>query len=85
MKVQKEHKKSNLMHWTKKELVEHIVCLEHNYNVLYETFNNQYNNCLKLLDDMKLINDTYYDAKKIFKRCLNLQESEGENEKTLSN
>ena len=70
MRTQKEHKKSALMHWTKEELAEHIMCLEHNYNVLYETFDNQYHNCLKLLDDMKLVNDTYRHAKNLIKRTV---------------
>lgn len=77
MKVQKEHRKSALMHWTKEELAEHIMCLEHNYNVLYETFDNQYHNCLKLLDDMKLVNDTYSKATRTIKRSIYRQESEG--------
>lgn len=74
MRIQKEHRKSALMRWTKEELVEHIMCLEHNYNALYETFDNQYNNCLKLLDDMKLVNDTYRHAKRLIK--LTVKESE---------
>ena len=57
-------------------MAEHIVCLEHNYNALYESFDNQYRNCLKILDDMKLINDTYSEAKKVFKQMLNHKESE---------
>lgn len=68
MKAQKEHRKATLMKWTKEELVEHIMCLEHNINAVSESFDNQYNNCLKLLDDMKLVNKTYYEAKTIVKR-----------------
>ena len=68
MRVQKEHRITALMRWSKKELAEHIVCLEHNYNALNESFDNQYHNCLKILDDMKLINDTYSNAKKLFKQ-----------------
>jgi hypothetical protein len=64
------------MKWTKEELAEHIVCLEHNYNVLYESFDNQYRNCLKILDDMKLINDTYSNAKNVFKQYNIRKESE---------
>ena len=76
MRPQKEHRKTALMKWTKEELAEHIVCLEHNYNALYESFDNQYHNCLKLLDDMKLVNDTYSNAKKIWKQSLIGKESE---------
>lgn len=67
MKTQKEHTKTTLMKWTKEELVDHIMCLEHNINVISESFDNQYNNCLKLLDDMKLVNKTYNEAKTIVK------------------
>ena len=70
MKTQKEHKKSTLMKWSKEELVEYILCLEHNINAVNESFDNQYNNCLKLLDDMKLINKTYTEAKSIIKRSM---------------
>lgn len=76
MRPQKEHRKTALMKWTKEELAEHIVCLEHNYNNLHESFDNQYHNCLKLLDDMKLVNDTYSKAKRLIRTNLNCQESE---------
>ena len=77
MKVQREHRKSALMKWTKEELAEHIVCLEHNYNAVNEMFDNQYNNCLKLLDDMKLVNKTYFEAKKIVKEGLGSEYGKG--------
>lgn len=70
MKTQKEHKKASLMKWTKEELVDYIMCLEHNINVVQESFDNQYHNCLKLLDDMKLINKTYAEAKEIIKESM---------------
>lgn len=76
MRPQKEHRKTALMKWTKEELAEHIVCLEHNYNVLCESFENQYRNCLRILDDMKLINYTYFDVKKVFKQYNIRRESE---------
>ena len=67
MKTQKEHRKSTLMSWSKEELAEHIMCLEHNINALNESFDNQYNNCLKLLNDMELVGRTYTEAKMIIK------------------
>lgn len=70
MKTQKEHQKSTLLHWTKEELVDYILTLEHNINVIQESFDNQYNNCLKILDDMKLINKTYFEAKQLVKESL---------------
>lgn len=65
MKTQKEHKKSTLLQWTKEELADYCIMLEHNINAISESFDNQYNNCLKILDDMKLINKTYFEAKQI--------------------
>ena len=44
MIIEKEHKKETLMNKTKKELVEHIMCLEHNNNVLHETLEQQAKN-----------------------------------------
>ena len=70
MKVQKEHRKATLMKWTKEELADYVMCLEHNINVVNESFDNQYNNCLKLLDDMKLINKTYAKTKSIIKESM---------------
>lgn len=67
---QKEHKKETLMRWSKEELAEYIMCLEHNINVVRESFDNQYHNCLKLLDDMKLVNKTYLEAKQIVKESM---------------
>lgn len=70
MKTQKEHKKETLMRWSKEELAEYIICLEHNINAVSESFDNQYHNCLKLLDNMKLINKTYLEAKQIVKESM---------------
>lgn len=70
MKTQKEHKKETLMKRTKEELVDYCIMLEHNINAVNESFDNQYNNCLKLLDDMKLINKTYAEAKSIIKQSI---------------
>lgn len=36
MITQKEHKKATLMRWSKEELAEHIMMLEHNINALKE-------------------------------------------------
>ena len=70
MKAQKEHTKVTLSHWTKSELIDYILMLEHNINVVQESFDNQYANCLKILDDMKLINKTYFEAKQIVKESI---------------
>ena len=68
MITQKEHKKATLMRWSKEDLAEHIMMLEHNINALKESFENQYSNCLKLVDDMKLLNRTFWEEKEIIKR-----------------
>lgn len=69
MKVLKEHKKSALMRKSKEELADLIIMLEHNYNGLNERFDNQYNNIIKMLNDMSLVNKTYFEAKEIIKKC----------------
>lgn len=58
------YKESTLMGWTKRELVDYCMCLQHNNRAMEQNFNNQYHNCLKLLDDMKLVNDTYLNRHK---------------------
>ena len=70
MKIQKEHKKTTLMKWSKEELADYILILEHNINAVQESFDNQYHNCMKLLDGMNLINKTYAEAKSIIKRSM---------------
>ena len=70
MKYQKEHKKSSLNHWNKEELIDYIIMLEHNINAVSESLDIQYGNCLKLLDEMSLVNKTYFEAKEIVKRSL---------------
>ena len=70
MRTQKEHKKATLLRWSKEELADYILMLEHNINAVNESFDIQYYNCLKMLDDMKLINKTYAEAKRIIKESV---------------
>ncbi len=49
MKIEKEHRKTTLMQWTKEQLIEHIMCLEHNNNVLHDTIDQQAQNFKELL------------------------------------
>lgn len=42
----KTHKRSTLMNWTRRELVDYIMNLEHNNQVLEERFEQQYKNCM---------------------------------------
>jgi signal transduction protein with GAF and PtsI domain len=67
MKVEKEHLKKTLMKWNKERLVDYIMCLEHNNNALAERFEIQYQNCMRLLDDVKAVQQGYRDAKAL--RC----------------
>lgn len=55
----KTHKRSTLMNWTRRELVDHIMMLEHNNRVMEETFEQQYKNCMQLIRDMDIFNKTY--------------------------
>lgn len=57
VQIEKEHRESVLMNWTKKRLVEQIMCLEHNNNVLHDTVNTQYENYLKLVADAEQKNN----------------------------
>ena len=65
-----EHKKSTLMKWSKEELVEYIMCLEHNINAVNESFDNQYHNCVRLLTEMTTVKNTYTEAKKTIAETL---------------
>lgn len=51
MKIEKEHKQSTLMKWSKQELVEQIMLLEHNNNALHETINQQFVNFSEMLKE----------------------------------
>lgn len=57
----KVHKRSTLMNWTRRDLVELIMTLEHNNQVLEETIEQQYKNCLRMINDMSLFNKTYQE------------------------
>jgi len=59
------HKKETLMRWSKEDLVEHIMCLEHNNAAQAESFETQYQNCMKMIDDMNLLNDGLKAARKL--------------------
>lgn len=68
MMTQKEHRKATLMHWSKEEMAEHIMMLEHNLNSIGESFDIQYKNVINMLNQMSLVNKTYVEAKEIIKR-----------------
>ena len=55
----KTHKRSTLMNWTRRELVDYIMNLEHNNQVMEEAFEQQYKNCMQIIRDMDIFNKTY--------------------------
>lgn len=54
--MKNKHAKSTLLGWKKEDLIEHIMCLEHNNEVLNEENNNMFSNCKKIIDDIPTIN-----------------------------
>ena len=60
--MMKLHKRSTLMNWTRRELVDHIMMLEHNNQVMEETFEQQYKNCMQIIRDMDIFNKTYKEG-----------------------
>ena len=60
--MKKLHEKKTLMGMKKEQLVEHIMRLEHNAVVMEQTFETQYSNCVKMIADMNLLNDTLSKA-----------------------
>lgn len=59
--MEKEHKKSTLMKWPKEKLVDYIMSLEHNNNALHESFEIQYGNCVKIIDELTEVKKRYKD------------------------
>jgi len=51
MKIEKEYKRKTLMGWTKKELADRIMVLEHNNNVLHETIDQQAKNFMEMMKE----------------------------------
>lgn len=62
--MEKQHKKTTLRRWPKKDLVEHCFFLENNNKALRDAFEIQYANCMKIVDDMKLLNKTLKEARR---------------------
>lgn len=61
----KIHEKRTLTNWSKEALVERVMCLEHNNAAQAESFEIQYQNCMKMIDDMNLLNDRLKEARKL--------------------
>jgi len=62
--MQKIQKKTTLMKCSKDQLVEQIIMLEKNIVNIQQSFDIQYQNCMKIVDDMKLLNETYESVMK---------------------
>ena len=52
------HKESALKKYSKKELINHCIDLEHNLDALKKTFEVQYQNCMNMIADMNILNNT---------------------------
>jgi hypothetical protein len=52
------HTAKTLMSYSKQELVDHCMALEKTNEALRQTFEIQYANCLKIVEDMKILNNT---------------------------
>lgn len=57
--MKEQHTKATLMSWKKEELVEHIMCLEHNIVALHNSLDIQYKNCMQIVADMNVLNKKY--------------------------
>ena len=57
-------KESLLNHHTKGELADRVIVAEHNLEAMKETFEIQYSNCLKMVEDMSLLNENLKQIRK---------------------
>ena len=58
-----EHQRKTLLGYTKEELAEYCLNLEHNNKALKMQFEVQYQNCVKIINDMNLLNKGLTSAK----------------------
>ena len=57
------HTEKTLMSYSKQELVDHCIALEKTNEALRTTFEIQYANCMKIVEDMKILNNTLEKAR----------------------
>ena len=57
------HTEKTLMSYSKQELVNHCMALEKTNEALRTTFEKQYENCMKIIEDMKILNSTLKKAR----------------------
>lgn len=53
------------MNWTKEALIDRVMRLEHNNAAQAESFEIQYQNCTKMIDDMNLLNNGLKETRKL--------------------
>ena len=51
------HRKSTLLNYTKEDLAAYCLTLEQNISNLKASFEVQYANCMKIVEDMNLLNE----------------------------
>jgi len=57
-----EHSRKTLMGYSKEDLVEHCMALEHNNKALKMQFETQYQNCMKIIEDMNVLNKGFKET-----------------------
>ena len=57
------HTEKTLMSYSKQKLVDHCIALEKTNAALRTTFEIQYENCMKMVEDMKILNNTLEKAR----------------------
>ena len=57
------HTEKTLMSYSKQKLVDHCIALEKTNATLRTAFEKQYENCMKIIDDMKILNSTLKKAR----------------------
>ena len=61
--MNKKHSVKTLMSLSKQRIADYCIMLENNNQVLQDTIEIQYANCMKLLDDMKILNGVLEKAR----------------------
>lgn len=62
-----KHAKATLMNWNKEKLADQVLFLEQNIENLKWSFEVQYQNCINIIKDMNLLNDTFKKQKSSMK------------------
>jgi len=71
--MNKKHSVKTLMSLSKQRIADYCIMLENNNQVLQDTIEIQYANCMKLLDDMKILNGVLEKARST--ACTEMPES----------